>query len=85
MILGLGFLDGGLHEVIAIAFESEKMYGERGFELKSTDSDTTLEYWLRGTPRNAILKLLMPLMMPMFKREVRQDYERLKGILEERR
>lgn len=72
-------------KVIAFAFESEQISGERRFELKSTDSDTTLKYWLEGTPRNAILKLLMPLMMPIFKREVRQDYERLKGILEERR
>ena len=71
-------------KVIALAFESEKMFGERRSELESTDSGTTLGYRLKGTPRNAILKLLMPLMMPMFKREVRQDYERLKGILEGR-
>lgn len=71
-------------KVIALAFESEKISGERRSELESTDNGTTLGYWLKGTPRNVILKLLMPLMMPIFKREIRQDYERLKGILEGR-
>ena len=69
-------------KAIAFASESEKIVGERRFDLDSTGGGTTLRYWLKGTPRSAVWKLLLPLMMPIAKREMRQDHERLKGILE---
>ncbi len=65
-----------------MVFESGKFTGSGGYNMAPTDGGTTLEYWFNGNPKNILFKILMPLMMPMFRRQIRKDYVNLKGILE---
>lgn len=69
-------------KTIAMTFESGKFTGGGGWGFEPTDGGTRLSYTFRGTPKNPIFKIIMPLMMPMFRRRVSADYEKLKGILE---
>ena len=63
-------------------FESDKFIGEGGLRTESTDSGTRLTYRFEGRAKNPVFKLLMPFFMPMIRRKIKKDYQRLKGILE---
>ena len=70
------------NESLGMAFESQRFVGTAGYKFEATDGGTRLNYWFNGDPKKILFKLLMPLMMPMFRRQVRRDYAKLKGILE---
>jgi len=70
------------NESLGMTFESQRIVGTAGYKLESTDGGTRLNYWFTGNFKKILFKLLMPLMMPMFRRQVRKDYAKLKGILE---
>ena len=70
------------NESVAYTFESQRFAGSGGYKLEATDGGTRLNYWFIGNPRKILFKLLMPLMVPMFRSQVRKNYARLKGILE---
>ncbi len=72
------------NKTMEIGFESDKFIGDGAFELESTDGATRLSYRFRGETKSFLFKLMMPLMMPMVKRQVRKDYGKLKEILESR-
>ena len=65
-----------------MTFESQRFTGSGGYKLEAANGGTRLNYWFMGNPRKTLFKLLVPLMMPMIRRQVRKDYARLKGILE---
>ena len=70
------------NKAIAMSFESQRFIGSGGYELESTDGATRLAYWFRGDSKSFLFKLMMPIMMPMVKRQVKKDYGRLKEVLE---
>ena len=70
------------NESLSVTFESQRFTGSGGYKLEATDGGTRLNYWFTGNFKKILFKLLMPLMMPMFRRQVRKDYAKLKGILE---
>ena len=66
----------------AVTYESSKFEGRGRWEFDPVEGGTRLTYQFRGSPKNPLFKLIMPLMMPMFRRRVKGDFETLKGILE---
>ena len=70
------------NKVIEMGFESDKFVGNGAWELEAANGGTRLAYRFRGETKSFIFKLMMPLMMPMVKRQVRKDYGKLKEILE---
>ena len=69
-------------KIIGMAFESDKFVGDGAWELESANGVTRLSYLFRGETKSSILKIRMPLMMPVMKRQIRKDYAKLKEILE---
>ena len=67
---------------VAMKFESPKFRGNVGFDLEPTDAGTRLVFRMRGEVKGMVSKLLMPLFMPMVRRQVRGNFDTLKGILE---
>ena len=67
---------------MAMKFESPKFRGNVGFDLEPTDAGTRLVFRMRGEVKGMVSKLLMPLFMPMVRRQVRGNFDTLKGILE---
>ena len=72
------------NEMAAMKYESDKFIGHSEWRTEPTDRGTRLTYRFVGTAKNPFFKLLMPFMMPMFKRQIKKDYQKLKGILESR-
>ena len=72
------------NELWAAKFESDKFIGEGGHRTEPTDNGTLLKYRFGGSAKNPIFKLLMPFFMPMLRRKVRKDYQKLKQVLESR-
>ena len=70
------------NDSLAFTFESQRFAGSGGYKLEATDGGTRLIYWFIGNPRKILFKLLMPVMVPMWRRQVGKDYAKLKGILE---
>ena len=70
------------NDALAMTFESQRFTGSGGYKLDAIDGGTKLNYWFIGNPRKILFKLLMPLMVPMFRRQVRKDYAKFKRILE---
>ena len=65
-----------------MGFVSDKFAGDGAWELEPANGATRLSYRFRGETTSFLFKLLMPLMMPMFKRQIRKDYVKLREILE---
>ena len=70
------------NELIGIKAESDSFIGEAEWRTEPTDGGTRLTYRFVGNVKKTLFKLFMPLMLPMFKRQVRKDYQKLKEILE---
>ena len=70
------------NESLAMTFESQRVTGSSGYELEAAEGATSLTYWFVANPRNMLMKLLLPLMIPMIRGQVRKDYVELKRILE---
>ena len=70
------------NESLSMTFESGRFAGSGGYKLEPTDGGTRLNYWFIANPRKLLFKILIPLMMPMFRRQIRKDYAKLKAILE---
>ena len=66
----------------AVKFESPKFHGDLRWDLEPAGDGTRLAFRMRGGAKGLVSKLLMPLFMPMIRRQVRRDYDTLKGILE---
>ena len=72
------------NELAAIKAESDKFIGDGEWRTEPTDSGTRLTYRFVGSAKNPFFKLLVPLMIPFFKRQIKKDYKKLKEILESR-
>ena len=59
------------NKVIAMKFESPKFTGVGSWQVESVEGGTRLEY--RGDPKGFLTKLMIPIMMPMIKRQVKKD------------
>ena len=70
------------NKVAAMTFESPRFAGAGGWQFEENNGGTQLTYWFRGDPKPLLWKLLVPLFSPMFRRQVKKDFLRLKGILE---
>ena len=70
------------NESLAMTFESQRFTGVGGYELEAIDGGTRLNYRFNGKPKKILFKILIPLMMPMFRRQIKKDHAKLKGILE---
>ena len=70
------------NKIIEMGFETDKFAGDGAWELEPANGATRLSYRFRGETKSFIFKIMMPLMMPMMKRQIRKDYGRLKEILE---
>ena len=70
------------NKLLGFDFRSEKFVGYGEFALDPRESSTELSYMFEGRATSGFWNLIMPLMMPMFRSQVRKDFERLKGILE---
>ena len=69
---------------IAMTFESQRFTGGGGWDVAETGGGTRLTYRFEATPRGALWKLLISLMMPMIHRQIKGDYQKLKQLLESR-
>ena len=67
---------------VAVTFASAKFQGDLRWDLEPTDGGTRVKYQIRGRQKGLVSKLLMPLFMPMAKRQVRRNFDCLKRILE---
>lgn len=72
------------NKTLAMTFESPRFSGEGSWRLESTGGATRLAYRFRGDPKSSLFRLIMPLLMPMARRQIRRDYGKLKQILEAR-
>ena len=72
------------NELAAFKAESDKFVGDFEWRTESADSGTRVTYRFSGSAKNPFFKLLMPLMMSFFKRQISKDYQKLKEILESR-
>ena len=72
------------NELMAIKAESDKFIGYGEWRAEPTDGGTRLTYRYRGSAKNPFFKLLMPLMLPLLKRQIKKDYQKLKEVLESR-
>ena len=63
---------------VAAEFASPKFQGGISWDLEPMDDGTRVDFQLRGQPRGLVSKLIMP----MVKRQVRSNFDTLKGILE---
>ena len=70
------------NESLSFEFESPRFVGRGGYQMEVAAGGTRLNYLFNGGPKPLFFKILIPLMMPMFRRQIRKDYERVKGILE---
>ena len=67
---------------LAVEFASPKFQGDVTWDLEPMDDGTRVGFQMRGRPKGLVSKLVMPLFMPMVKRQVRSNFKTLKGILE---
>ena len=67
---------------VAVEFASPKFQGDVTWDLEQMDGGTRVGFQMRGQPKGLVSKLIMPLFMPMVKRQVRSNFNTLKGILE---
>ena len=72
------------NELWAMKDESDKFIGHVELRTELTDGRTRLMYRFKGNAKKRLFKLLMPLFLPMGKRKSRNDFQRLKVILESR-
>ena len=67
---------------VAVTFASAKFQGRIRWDLEPTDGGTRVKFQVRGQPKGLVSKLLMPLFMPMVKRQMRRNFGALKRIIE---
>ena len=72
------------NELWGANFESDKFIGHAEYRTAPTDGGTQLTYQFEGDAKKRLFKLVMPLVLPMVKRRVKSDFQRLKEILESR-
>ena len=70
------------NKAFAMSFESPRFTGHGGWRFESADGGTRLTYRYQAEPRGLLWKALMPLMVAFFRRQIRGDYAKLKGLLE---
>ena len=91
-LTGLYLLELSKSKVGGIAY-IDTTYSRRGTPVMSflqietyitKRSGTQLTYQFEGDAKKRLFKLVMPLVLPMVKRRVKNDFQRLKVILESR-
>ena len=66
----------------AVTFDSAKFSGDIRWGLEPAGEGTRLSYRIQVSANNIILNLLMPLMSPIARRQMRRNHLRLKRLLE---
>ena len=67
------------NELAALRFESDKFIADGELRTEPTDGGTRLTYRFVGSAKNPFFKLLMPLMVPMFKRQTKEGLSKVEG------
>ena len=69
-------------KVIAFDFESGRFRGSGRWDFQAAGGGTRVSYRFQAHAKGLFWKLLLPPMVPMFRRQIKGDYARLKGLLE---
>ena len=69
-------------KTFTVNYDSQNFAGGGGFDLEAIEGGTRLAYRFRGNAKRTLFRLLAPLMMPIFRRQTKKDFNKLKEILE---
>ena len=67
---------------VAVAFKGAKFEGDVRWDVESAGDGARLDFQFRPQPKGLVFKVMMPLFMPMIRRQIRRNLNTLKGILE---